>query len=64
MSSDAADKGVHALEMRFRLRFRGASKKPPYGRVMELVDVPDSKSGAARRAGSSPALATREESEK
>ena len=31
---------------------------------MELVDVPDSKSGAARRAGSSPALATREESEK
>ena len=46
MSSDAADKGVHALEMRFRLRFCGASKKPPYGRVMELVDVPDSKSGA------------------
>ena len=35
-----------------------------FARVMELVDVPDSKSGAARRAGSSPALATREESEK
>lgn len=45
LSSDAADKGVHALEMRFRLRFCGASKKPLYGRVMELVDVPDSKSG-------------------
>ena len=58
MSSDAADKGVHALEMRFRLKFCGASKKPPYGRVMELADVPDSKSGVERRAGSSPALGT------
>ncbi len=29
-----------------------------FARVMELVDVPDSKSGAERRAGSSPALGT------
>ena len=29
-----------------------------YARVMELVDVPDSKSGGFGRAGSSPALGT------
>lgn len=30
-----------------------------FARVMELVDVPDSKSGGFGRAGSSPALGTR-----
>ena len=29
-----------------------------FARVMELVDVPDSKSGGVTRAGSSPALGT------
>lgn len=36
---------MHALEMRFRSRFRGASKKPPYGDMVESVDALDSKSG-------------------
>lgn len=52
------------LECVFEEQVFGAALNRIFGRVMELVDVPDSKSGAARRAGSSPALATREESEK
>lgn len=34
------------------------SKCVLFARVMELVDVPDSKSGGVTRAGSSPALGT------
>ena len=46
MSSDAADKGVHALEMRYVDLVCGTRRqKPPYGLVMELVYLPDSKSG-------------------
>ena len=48
MSSDAADEGVHALEMRFMWIWfaEPGDKNRTYGLVMELVDLPDSKSGA------------------
>ena len=36
----------------------GTNKCVLFARVMELVDVPDSKSGGFGRAGSSPALGT------
>ena len=36
----------------------GIDKCVLFARVMELVDVPDSKSGGVTRAGSSPALGT------
>ena len=36
----------------------GTKKCVLFARVMELVDVPDSKSGGVTRAGSSPALGT------
>ena len=36
----------------------GTEKCVLFARVMELVDVPDSKSGGVTRAGSSPALGT------
>ena len=37
----------------------GTEKCVLFARVMELVDVPDSKSGGVTRAGSSPALGTK-----
>ena len=44
MSSDAADKGVHALEMRFNLVCGTRLENRIYGDVVELADAADSKS--------------------
>ena len=46
MSSDAADEGVHALEMRFEREFCGTRiKNRTSGDMVESVDALDSKSG-------------------
>ena len=44
MFRDAADKGVHALEMRFNLVCGTRLENRIYGDVVELADAADSKS--------------------
>ena len=47
MSGDAAYGGLQALKMRMLIWFaEPGDKNRTYGDMMELVDVPDSKSGA------------------